>query len=644
VHALWVLDTETGDERCVVDPGDLAVDAAALPPEERARRERVRESGGGIVVYATDREARMAVFSLGGQAFVADLATGGVRRLDVDGPVVDARPDPTGARVAFVRDRALHVVDLAGGPARRLVGEDDPDVSWGLAEFVAAEEMSRTRGYWWAPDGEQLAVARVDIAPVQRWHLADPVDPATAPMTLAYPAAGTPNADVTLAVVDLDRAVTPITWDRAALPYLVSVTWEPDAPLTLRLQSRDQRRVETRTGDGEVLAVIEDADWVDLVSGVPRSLPGRRLVDVVDDRACDTRRLTLDGAPVTPPDLQVRRVVAADDDGIVFTASGEDPAETRVWRLAGDSLEALTPSAAVADAAGTPACPVLVTRSLDEPAPRATVAGHVVASRAETPTLRPRVELLTLGARRLRAALVLPTWWMPDDGPLPVLLDPYGGPNAQRVVCASAAYLVPQWFANVGLAVLVVDGRGTPGRGPAWERAVAGDLAGPALEDQVDALHAAAAARPGVLDLDRVAVRGWSFGGFLAALAVLRRPDVFAAAIAGAPVTDWRLYDTHYTERYLGDPATAGATYRQSSLLDDAPRLSRPLLLIHGLADDNVVAAHTLRLSRALLEAGRPHQVLPLSQVTHMTPQESVAEHLLGLQAAFLADTLVLAP
>lgn len=167
-----------------------------------------------------------------------------------------------------------------------------------------------------------------------------------------------------------------------------------------------------------------------------------------------------------------------------------------------------------------------------------------------------------------------------------------------------------------------------------------GDLATPALEDQVDALHGVAEQYPDDLDLTKVAIRGWSFGGFLAALAVLRRPEVFHAAVAGAPVTDWRLYDTCYTERYLGHPDEQPDVYDNSSLFGDAAKLDRPLLLIHGLADDNVVAAHTLRLSSALLAAGRQHSVLPLSGVTHMTPQEVVAENLMLLQVEFLKRSL----
>ena len=202
-----------------------------------------------------------------------------------------------------------------------------------------------------------------------------------------------------------------------------------------------------------------------------------------------------------------------------------------------------------------------------------------------------------------------------------------------------AAFLSSQWFAEQGFAVVIADGRGTPGRGPEWDRTVAGNLAGPVLEDQVQALESAAG-QCADLDLTRVGIRGWSFGGYLAALAVLRCPDVFHAAIAGAPPTDWRLYDTCYTERYLGHPDDEGKAYEQSSLLADAPKLTRPLLLIHGLADDNVVVAHSLRLSSALLAAGRPHSVLPLSGVTHMAAQEDVAENLLLLQVDFLRRAL----
>ena len=268
----------------------------------------------------------------------------------------------------------------------------------------------------------------------------------------------------------------------------------------------------------------------------------------------------------------------------------------------------------------------------------AVVGGPTLTATVATPLVTPNVTIHHVGERRLATALLLPHD-VADDARLPVLVDPYGGPHAQRVVQARSAYLTSQWFADQGFAVVVIDGRGTPGRGAAWERGIHHNVADPVLEDQVDGLLALAAEDPR-LDLSRVAIRGWSFGGYLAALAVLRRPDVFHAAIAGAPVTDWRLYDTFYTERYLGHPDTDAEVYDATSLLPDAPKLERPLLLVHGLADDNVVSAHTLRLSSALLEAGRPHQVLPLTGVTHMANQEEVAENLLLLQLDFLRQAL----
>jgi dipeptidyl-peptidase 4 len=677
---LWVLDDDSPAPRLVADPA-AAGDGGGedLPPAERARRERTRERAGGIVAYAGDQDLNRVVFALAGRLLVAELGatadgSAAVRELPTAGPADDPRLDPTGTTVAYVSAGSLHVTPVAQGTgqvagqargqatAPLLAAVPEQGVTWGLAEFIAAEEMGRTRGYWWAPDGRRLAVARVDERPVRRWHLADPADPARPPVTLPYPAAGTRNADVGLVVADLDGRTVEIVWDRAALPYLVAVRWDQGAPLTLLVQSRDQRRTEVLTADPGTGATAlarrtDDPTWVELVQGTPRWLPDGRLVTTVDDG--ETRRLALDGIPVTPPGLQVRSVVHAGHDGVVFTG-GSEPTEVHVWHLdarpdgpatgAAPEPARLTTLPGMHSAVAAGGTVVIASAGLDgEPDVEVRRPGRpavTLPSIAEQPAVLPRPLFLRAGERALRSALLLPRGHHGER--LPVLLDPYGGPHSQRVVKVRDAFLTSQWFADQGFAVVVTDGRGTPGRGPIWERAIHMDLAGPVLDDQVEALHAIAADHP-ELDLGRVAIRGWSFGGFLAALAVLRRPDVFHAAVAGAPVTDWRLYDTHYTERYLGDPngpaagqdgLDGGAVYERSSLLADAPRLTRPLLLIHGLADDNVVAAHTLRLSSALLAAGRPHTVLPLSGVTHMTPQEVVAENLLRLQLAFIREAL----
>jgi dipeptidyl-peptidase-4 len=673
VNRLWVLDVAAGTERLVADPTALLAGEGELPAAEAARRERARERAGGIVAFGADRDLTVAAFALAGRVLVADLTARGSGGLKGGPPVdggsgagglpagslapprelaaggaLDPRVDPTGRRVAWVADRALHVAELDGRSpaATRLAGEDDPEVSWGLAEFIAAEEMGRGRGYWWAPDGERLAVARVDTRAVQRFHLADPADPAAEPARLAYPAAGTANAKVRLAVVGLDGGRVEVAWDRAAFPYLAAVVWDPGGPLTLLVQSRDQTQTRVLATDPDSgatteLAAQRDPAWVELVPGVPAFMDGR-LVLTVDDPGCDTRRLTVGDEPVTPPGLQVQEVISV-AGGAALLAGSEEPTEVHLWRVApGVPAERLTGEAGQHAAVAAGDVVVVTSATLERDGTGTAVHRPdrppvAIGSLAEPPGVRPRPRLLRAGPRELRAALLLPDG--PVTGPLPVLLDPYGGPHHRQVLAARDRFLVAQWFADHGFAVLVADGRGTPGRGPAWERAVHRDLAGPALDDQVDALHAVAADHP-ELDLHRVAIRGWSFGGYLAALAVLRRPEVFHAAVAGAPVTDWRLYDTHYTERYLGHPDHDPDAYRRSSLLEDAERLERPLLLIHGLADDNVLAAHTLRLSARLLAAGRPHSVLPLPGVTHLAVQEAVAENLLHLQLRFLREAL----
>ncbi|GGN14730.1 peptidase [Lentzea pudingi] len=635
-NGLWELNTATGVERLLADPATLLSDPEDLPAEEKARRERTRESGAGIVGYALSRDASVASFALSGRLFVADLTSGEARELPTRGGVVDPRVDPTGRRVAYVTRGALRVVELSSGEDYEVAAPDGEDVTFGLAEFIAAEEMSRYRGYWWEPDGTRLIAARVNNAPVQRWYIADPANPGTAATEIAYPAAGTANATVSLHVVSLDSTFVPVLLE---FDYLNDVHWSSGGAPLITTQTRDQRtrRIYTLSPDtGAVteLAAETDPAWLEVTDGAPAWTPDGRLVRIVGQG--DEYALQV-GDEVLTHGLQVRRVLDIADDSILVAASADDPTQVHVYSV-GESVEQVSSEDGVHSAVRGGDTVVLVSATLDWFGARARVGDHVIESWADTPVIKASPRMLTLGERAIRAALLLPAGHVPGTK-LPVLMDPYGGPHAQRVLSAQNVFLASQWLADQGFAVLVADGRGTPGRGLAWERAIAYDFAGATLEDQVDALHAAAAAEPD-LDLTRVAIRGWSYGGYLSALAVLRRPDVFHAGIAGAPVTDWRLYDTHYTERYLGHPDDKPEVYEANSLIADADKLSRPLMIIHGLADDNVVAAHTLRLSNALLAAGRPHTVLPLSGVTHMTPQEQVAENLLLLQVDFLKQSL----
>ncbi len=676
-NVLWVRELADDQEFAAADPQILLGGAAEeLPPEERARRERSRETTAGVVAYATDAAVELAAFALSGRLFTAELRAGTARELSTPGPVIDPRPSPDGRRIAYVTGGELRTAGVDGGEDRAVATPETGTVTYGLAEFIAGEELHRHRGYWWSPESDRLLVARADDAPVERWWIADPAHPGRQPAEVAYPAAGTANAEVSLHLLDADgRHRTEVEWDRGRYPYVARVHWSAYGPPVVLVQARDQRSwlyltVDTASGATSPLHAEEDPVWLELFAGGPAWTPDGRLVRIEDSGGA--RVLMAGDRPLTSAALHVRAILDVGEDDILFSASSGgdtgrgEPGDIGVYRAAfrgsGDKGHwerlATDEGPHVASAVRGGDTVVLSSSRPDRPGARVTVLRlaedggveerGVIASHAEEPLLTAAPRLAHVGKREIPTALLLPRGHRDGDGPLPVLLDPYGGPHGQRVVAAHNAYLSSQWFADQGFAVVVADGRGTPGYSPAWEKAVSRNMADVVLEDQIDALHALAEAHPAVLDLDRVGIRGWSFGGWLAALAVLRRPDVFHTAVSGAPVTDLRLYDTHYNERYYGTPQNDPEVYAHNSLVTDdglseAAAQHRPLMLIHGLADDNVAAAHTLRLSSALLAAGRPHEVLPLSGVTHMTPQEQVAENLLLLQVAFLKRTLGMA-
>jgi dipeptidyl-peptidase 4 len=667
--SLWVYDVPSGTEREVASARQtLAGGEEELPEEERARRERSRELAGGITAYACDESVSHAAFALSGRLWWVGLEAGPGRgggsgapieppvELHAPSGVVDPRPDPQGRSVAFLSGPGLYMVSSSGeGPHFAVAEEQGPGdgglITWGAAEFIAAEEMGRARGFWWSPDGRSLLAARVDNGPVGTWWTLDPSQPANPPHAHRYPAAGTADAVVTLwhleAVAGGGRR-REVSWDGRRFPYLVAVHWSRwGAPLLL-VEQRDHKQCAVlavdldggrETVDTSTVLEATDTAWVDSPAGVPAWLESGELLWAVADS--DTWRLKVGSELVTPPGLQVREVTSS-GRSVVFSAS-DDPEVVEAWSWSRDGgLGKVTEAGGVSSATGDGTVKVVVSRSLSWPGAKTSVQvdgsePRPLQSKAETPVVDPVVNLLKVGPHQLRTGVVFPAGH--TGAKLPVIMAPYGGPGAQMVMASRGLWLEAQWLANQGFAVVVADGRGTPGRGPAFEREVYRDLAMPALEDQVEALYGAAGAFP-ELDLARVGIRGWSFGGYLAALAVLARPDVFHAAVAGAPVTDWRWYDTYYTERFLGRPQDEPSVYDHNSLLPLAPELSRPLFLVHGLVDDNVFAVHTLQLSGALLASGRPHSVLPLPAVTHVAAREDVAENLLVAQVDFFKHAL----
>jgi len=648
VNRLWVIDLPEQEPRLLVDPvallgsGDIELTAA-----EKARRERAREAGGGIVTYTTHSDHGIVVFALNGALYKTDIESADTVQLDTVDGAYDPRISPDGELVAYYAAGQLRVTGPDGD--RLVIGEDpaNDSVTWGVAEFVAAEEMGRGRGFWWSPSSDALLVARVDTANVDQWHISEPVDASIPPRSLPYPAAGTNNAIVDLFIVGLDGSKLAVEWRQDEWEYLARANWTSRNGIWLTVQPRDQKTTAIQAVDAATGQVSEfhrqtDPGWSELVTGAPRRF-GKKLITVADDHGADTRRLFVDDQAVSPVGLHVRSIASVTSTHAIVGAT-DDATELHVYQIAldGSDVQPLTERPGIHRCVAAGGTRVITSSTMLDAASTTTVHANntsfEVQSFAERPDLEFDVNFHVTTDRQLNSAVITPA--NHDGGLLPVLLDPYGGPHALRVQKARAAFSASQWFADQGFVVIVTDGAGTPARGPKFEQEVRGNMADPVLEDQVNALHALAEQYEGLMDLTRVGIRGWSFGGYLAALAVMKRPDVFHAGIAGAPVTDWRLYDTHYTERYLGHPNTDPWAYERTDLTPLAAQLERPLMLIHGLADDNVVAAHTFKLSRALLEAGRPHQVLPLSGVSHMTPQESVAENLLKLQVAFLRDSL----
>ncbi len=676
--ALWVFDVATAAERAVADPAALRSGATVgeLPPAEQALRERLRLSAGGIGSYATNPAATVAAFTLDGRLFHVDLRPGGVvTELATTGPAVDPRPSPAGDRVGYVTDGALHAVG-PDSPDALIAGE--AGISWGLADFIGAEEFGRYRGYWWAPDGQSLLAARVDEARVPRWTLHDPAQPQLPPRTVAYPHAGAANAEVTLHLLDLDGGWVDVHWDRETYPYLVSVSWSDlGGPLICVLRRLQQHglvlAIDPRTGETQVHAELTDPRWVEPVPGTPSYLPdGRVLVggELAHD-GYDARCLFADGTLLTPAGLYVRRVcgqltrpgepaatVGHPRSGVgldlLVEASEGEPAEQHLYRITAQpgvpavETTRLTHTPGWHTGVGGGETLVIGAVSLDHPGTswqvhrRGTLVGELT-SHAAAPPSAPRPALERVTDRRLPTGVLYPRSHVTGRR-LPVLVDIYGGPGHQEVVAARSRWAARQWWADQGFAVVVIDNRGTPGVAPSFEKVIHRRMADVVLTDQVDALLALAD-KHSDLDLARVAMRGWSFGGYLSGLAALRRPDVYRAAVVGAPVTDWALYDTAYTERYLGLPGDGSDVYAHHSLLELAaepplrPADARPMLLVHGLADDNVVAAHTLRLSAALLATGRPHWVIPLPGASHMAAG-GVAERLLRVQLDFLRQHL----
>jgi dipeptidyl-peptidase-4 len=659
VLSLYEFDVASGKARELLTPEQLLKGAEEqLSPEERAQRERKRISTRGFTSFELSQDGAQILLTLSGRLYTVRRSDNTVRGLKTgNAPVLNPHFSPDGQYVSFVRGGDLYVLELKGNKETRLTTSPDPRITNGLAEFVAQEEMMRYQGYWWSPDSRQIAFEQADNRNVETLRIADLSHPEREPEATAYPRPGKANAEVRLGVVPVTGgSISWVQWDRKKFPYLAQVVWKEGGPLTVVVVSREQHDLEVLVAEPHGTSAVatrrlvaeHDDAWINLDQSLPRWLrdgsgflwsserEGVRRLELhgADGRLTKVLRVTDGGA-----EAEFGALLSIDDKARqAYVIASAEPTEKHVFRvpLNGSAATRLStaPGYHFASFSEDHHVYVMISSTL-ETLPASTV--HVIDGKkeraagdlpsvAENPPFVSRPELVRVGTQNFRAAVVRPRNFDPKRK-YPVVVDVYGGPHANQVSRSQAGFLRRQWIADQGFIVVSADGRGTPGRGRTWERAIRGDFAGVTLDDQVAALKALGAKYP-EMDLGRVGIFGWSFGGYMAALAVLRRPDVFHVGVAGAPVTEWMDYDTCYTERYLGMPETNAEGYRKSSLLTYAESLSRPLLLIHGTSDDNVYFTHTLKLSEALFRAGKPFGLLPLSGFTHIVPDPLVQERL----------------
>jgi dipeptidyl-peptidase-4 len=677
-RALYQFDLESGQTKELLTAEQVLKDTEEkLTPEEKARRERMRLSAGGFAEYQLSPDGKKILLPLSGKLFLYDRESGKTQELSTGkGTLIDPKFAPKGHKIAYVLNYDLYVYDLETNKETPVTQGGTLVKTNGLAEFVAQEEMGRFSGYWWSPDAQFLAYAQADHHGVEQWFVADSTYPERSPFPQYYPRPGKKNVQVQLGIVSVTGGETKwVEWDRNEYEYLTAVRWDKNGPLTIVLQARNHQK--------HTLYLI-DPQTARRTPLLKETCPPNAFLEVAQDtpiwfsdrQSFFWKQRTPEGifltvAQVTPEgakisatfkELFVKEILASEPQSGQIVISGTSTKEIDTTRnliaqlkydaATGFRIEKIWGEETAGQYSASVSIPhdtIVLNTTTPTLLPTNTVfkKGQKIAdlpSVAEEPHFHPNVSFLTLEIEKQKffASVVRPRTFDAKKK-YPAIVDVYGGPHHLHVVKAKRNWLIPQWLADQGFIVVAIENRGTPGRDSLWEWAIYQKFADVTLDDQVAGLKALGEKFP-ELDLSRVGITGWSFGGYMSALAVLKRPDVFHAAVAGAPVTDWEDYDTHYTERYMGLLPESKKAYEKASLLPLAKDLRRPLLLVHGTADDNVYFRHTLRLADALFRSGRDFDMLPLAGLTHMVPDPVVTEKLWTKIHRYFDKNLVAVP
>ncbi len=692
VRQLYRLDLadRVGDasaESLLVTPPGGGITEDNLSLEEKLQRERQRVRELGITTYAWSKLGARLMIPLTGEIFAQDGEQGPLARIvAADGkPALAPQMSRDGRKIAYVQDAELYVVDADGGaPSQRTSGARGTGKTHGLAEYIAQEEMSRAQGFWWSRDGAMLAFEEVDETHIPVYRIVHQGKDAVgdgAQEDHAYPFAGAANARVRLGVVAAEGSTRVVWMDLGDDPelYLARVQWQPDGSLTAQVTDRAQQRLQLlkldpRTGKSSTLLEESSDIWVNL-HDMQRPIAEGPFAGhfVWSSERTGFRHLYLyknDGTlvrPLTSGEWHIDGIADIDEERglLYFTGNREHPAETHVYAVsfAGGELRRLS------DAPGTHGIvvdhahrrwidsfsdlttpPKLSLRSLDD--------GSLIRELPQPPDPRlqdlhlPPPELTSFKNRNgdtLHVAIYRPDAsatrdehgaQQPAGPPYPTIVSVYGGPHAQRVVNSwgTTVDMHAQALRSRGYLVVKIDNRGSYRRGLVFEGAIRRDLGRVEVEDQVDGVRWLA--EQGLVDPKRVGIHGWSYGGYMAAMALVRAPETFKIGIAGAPVTHWDGYDTHYTERYMGTPKDNPKGYAESSVMHHVDKLVGKLLLVHGMIDENVHFRHTARLINALIRAGKPYELLLFPDERHMPRRLEDRVHMEDQILEFVARNL----
>jgi dipeptidyl-peptidase-4 len=680
---LWEYNIHSGRARILVDSKALAPAKEKLSDEELNRRERQRTAAlSGILEYSFAPSGRAVLFPLGGNLYYCDLtkpAKDAVVEINHSTSFAsDAAISPAGGYVAFVRDQNLQVYDIAKGHAKALTSDGGGPIKNGMAEFVAQEEMDRSTGYWWAPDDRHIAFAHVDETPVKVTERFEIAADNVSTFAQRYPAAGGHNVLIRLGVTDVQSgAVTWIDLGSETDIYIARVNWLPDGKtLAIQRESRDQRRLDLlfadiETGHSRVMLTETSKTWIELNNELTFLTHSREFIwgsnrdgyqhlYLYDYDGHLLRQLTSGAWNVD--DFRSRAIKGIDEKNrfVYFTATEKSPTERQFYRTSLDTqdphkierisqengLHGVTMSRDAkfyVDEFTNSTQPLQVSlHAADGKALATLLENRLNAQHPDAPYLAdnsvPEIGTLTaVDGQTLYYRLYKPLHFDPAKH-YPAIVDVYGGPGVQRVLDSWTGSSFTQILTRAGYVVFQLDNRGTAFRGTAFQAPIHDKLGDVEVADQV--LGARWLGSQSFVDPARIGVWGWSYGGYMTLMLMFKAPEVFRAGVAGAPVTDWGLYDTHYTERYLDRPQANETGYAASSALPYAKDLKGSLLVMHGMADDNVLFLNSTKLFRKLQDLGKPFDVMVYPGAKHGLTRQHDGRHAYATIKRFFDENL----